>query len=86
MFGVGYTDVAKFYDGVFKFGVNHHEARIDQISPLGPDTALVMGKYRVTGKSPSGGAMEIAGFSTATYVRDGGRMKIRMLTALPPAS
>jgi ketosteroid isomerase-like protein len=50
---------------------------------LGSDAALAVGKFRVTGKDQSGAAIEVAGLWTATYVREGGKLKIRMLTAIP---
>jgi ketosteroid isomerase-like protein len=78
-----HTDIVKVYEGAFKAGINHVELNADQAWPLGSDTALGMGKYRVTGKSPSGAPIEVAGLWTATYVREGGKWKIRMLTTIP---
>jgi hypothetical protein len=48
-----------------------------------------MGKFRITGKNQSGASIEIAGLWTATYVREGGKWKVRMLAGIlkqpPPA-
>lgn len=77
------TDVVQLYEGMFKTGFNHAEITVDQVWPLGSDAALGMGKYRVTGKSREGGPIEAAGLWTATYVREGGKWKTRMLSALP---
>jgi ketosteroid isomerase-like protein len=78
-----HTDILKVYDRAFKAGINHMEVNIDQAWPLGSDTALGMGKYRVTGKNPSGNPIEDAGLWTATWVREGGEWKVRMLTTIP---
>jgi ketosteroid isomerase-like protein len=78
-----HTDIVKFYEGAFKAGINHIEVNTDQAWPLGSDTTLAMGKYRVTGKNPSGASIEDAGLWTATFVREGGKWKVRMLTTIP---
>jgi ketosteroid isomerase-like protein len=77
------TDVAQFYNGSFKAGFNRLDVTTDQVSALGPDTAIATGKYKVTGKNQSGAPTEAGGFWTATYVREGGKLKIRMLTGVP---
>lgn len=78
-----HTDILKVYESAFKAGINHMEVNIDQAWPLGSDTALGMGKYRVTGKNPSGNPIEDAGLWTAAWVREGGEWKVRMLTTIP---
>jgi ketosteroid isomerase-like protein len=77
------TDLVKYYEDTFKAGINHAEVKVDQAWPLGSDAALGLGKWRVTGKDQNGASMEFAGLWTATYVREAGRLKIRMLTAFP---
>jgi ketosteroid isomerase-like protein len=78
------TDIVKVYESAFKAGINHMEAHTDLILPLGSsDTALGMGKYRVTGKNPSGAPIAEGGLWTATFVREGGEWKIGMLTTIP---
>ena len=79
-------DVAEFYQGLFKAGFNHQEATVDQAWPLGTDTAIAMGEYHITGKKQTGEPLEVTGRWTAAYVRDGGDLKIRMLSAFPKAS
>jgi ketosteroid isomerase-like protein len=82
--GGAQTDLAQYYNGAFKAGFNQLEIKTDQGWPLGSDAALGMGTYRATGKNPSGAPIETAGLWTAAYVREGGKLKIRMLTAFPP--
>ena len=48
------TDIAQYYDAAFKDGPNQLEIKTDQVWPLGPDAALGMGKFQVTGKDQSG--------------------------------
>jgi ketosteroid isomerase-like protein len=79
------TDVAQRYEGIFKAGFNHEEQKVDQVWPLGADMALGLGEVHLTGKNQSGAPIDFAGRWTAVYVREGGTMKIRMLTALPKA-
>jgi len=78
-----HTDIVKVFEDTFKAGINHLQVNVDQAWPLGSDTALGMGKFRVTDKSPSRDPIEVAGLWTATYVREGGKWKIRMLTLIP---
>ena len=78
-----HTDIVKVYEDAFRAGVNHIEVNVDQAWPLGSDTMLGMGKYRVTGKNPSGASIEDAGLWTATFVREDGKWKVRMLTEIP---
>ena len=77
------TDIAQYFEDSFKTGLHRAETTVDQVWPLGPDTALGLGKYRVTGQSRVGAPIDAAGRWTATYVREGGKLKIRMLTAIP---
>jgi uncharacterized protein (TIGR02246 family) len=70
------TDIEQYFKDMFKMGFNRGESTVDQISPLGADTALGTGTYRIT--SP-----EIAGLWTATYVREDGKWKLRMLSVIP---
>jgi ketosteroid isomerase-like protein len=79
------TDIAELYQGVFKAGFDHQEATVDQAWPLGTDTAIAMGEYHITGKKQTGEPLEVIGRWTAAYVRDGGNLKIRMLSAFPKA-
>ena len=77
------ADITKVYEGTFKAGFDRNDATVDQVWPLGPDMALCMGEYTLSGRNPSGAAMETSGRWTAVDVREGGQWKIRMLTAFP---
>jgi ketosteroid isomerase-like protein len=78
-----HPDIAEFYQGLFKTGFNHNEITVDQAWPLGTDTALALGEYRISGKNQNGEPIEAAGRWTSVDVREGGNLKIRMLTAFP---
>jgi uncharacterized protein (TIGR02246 family) len=77
------TDLVKVAEGAFKAGFNHIEAKVDQVWTLGPDTAIGMGQARLTGKNQNGAPIEDGNFWTATYVKEGGKWKIRMLSSIP---
>jgi ketosteroid isomerase-like protein len=77
------TDIAQYFESNFKTGLARAETTLDQVWPLGPDTALGMGKYRITGRSREGAPIDTAGLWTATYVREGGKWKIRMQSVIP---
>jgi ketosteroid isomerase-like protein len=79
------TDIAEFYQGVFKAGFNHEDGTVDQAWPLGADAVVAMGEYHITGKKQSGEPLDVIGRWTAAYVRDGGNLKIRMLSSFPKA-
>lgn len=77
------SDIAEFYDGAFKAGFDHEEITVDQAWPLGSDMALAIGNYRLSGKNQSGAPIETGGIWTATYVTEDGKLKIRLLSAMP---
>ncbi|WP_051380623.1 DUF4440 domain-containing protein [Bradyrhizobium sp. WSM1743] len=77
------SDIAEFYQGAFKAGFDHEEITVDQAWPLETDMALAIGGYRLTGKNQSGAPLETGGIWTATYVTEGGKLKIRLLSAMP---
>lgn len=77
------TDIEQFYEGASKAGFDHEDITLTEVWPLGADAALAMGNYRLTGKNQSGAPMEIGGVWTAIDVREGGKLKIRMLSAIP---
>jgi len=72
-----------YYGGAFKAGMNKLEVTVDETWQIDNDTPGAMGKFRVTGKSDKGEAMEMAGIWTAAYVKEDGKWKARMLTAAP---
>ncbi|WFU75523.1 nuclear transport factor 2 family protein [Bradyrhizobium sp. CB2312] len=77
------SDIAEFYQGAFKAGFDREEITVGQAWPLGSDMALAIGNYRLTGKNQSGAPIETGGIWTATYVTEGGKLKIRLLSAMP---
>ena len=79
------SDVRKLFEAVIRAGFDHAEVQTDQFWSLGPDTAIGTGRSHYTGKNPSGTAIESSNFFTATYVKQDGKWKIRMLTGFPKA-
>ena len=77
------TDIEQLYQAIFKAGFDHQETTVHEAWPLGTDVALAIGQYRIAGKDPSGASIERGGYWTAPYVREDGKWKIRMQTALP---
>ena len=77
------TDLVKYAEGVLKAGFDHVEITVDQSSRLGPDTAIGTGQSHYTGKNQSGAPIEASAYWTATYVREGGIWKVRMLSGIP---
>src|ERR1700687_325111 len=75
--------IEQYYQNSFKTGFNHQEITVDDVSSLGPDSAIAMGEYRISGRSQNGSALEQNGRWTASDVREGGAWKIRLLTAVP---
>jgi uncharacterized protein (TIGR02246 family) len=77
------TNIEQYYQAAFKAGSNHKEISVDEVWSMGPDTVLAMGQFHITGKSPSGAPIDVAGIWTGTDVREGGNWKVRMLSAIP---
>jgi len=77
------TDIAEFYRGLFKAGLDFQESSVDDVWPVGGETAVAIGQFRTTGRASSGAAIEVRGYSTTTYVRVDGKWKIRMMSAIP---
>ena len=75
------TDVADIYQGVWKTGFDHLEVTVNQVWPLGIDTALVLGEYHTTGKNQDNAPIELVRLDRSC-VRDGGNWKIRMLSVM----
>ena len=80
-----HTDVAQFYAEAFKAGIERIEVTVKQAAPVGVDAIIGMGEYQTGGRAASGAVIGETGLWTATYVREGGVWKIRMLTGLPKA-
>jgi uncharacterized protein (TIGR02246 family) len=66
----------------FKNGFTRIELMVGQVSPLGLDTAVTIGKYHLTGQGRSG-PLEVDGHWSEVEVREGGVWKIRLLTFTP---
>ena len=74
---------AQLIEGWFKDGPRKVDTTFDQALPLGADKALGIGTLQITGKNLKGEPVDFKARWTATYVRDGGKWKIRMQTAVP---
>ena len=66
-----------------KTGFNHQDIALEDVWSLGPDAAISMGEYHISGRSQNGSVLESNGRWTAVEVREGGAWKIRLLTAFP---
>jgi len=75
--------VEQYYQNAFKTGFNHQDIALEDVSSLGPDAAISMGEYHISGRSQNGSVLESNGRWTAVEVREGGAWKIRLLTAFP---
>jgi len=82
MMGVHSID-AKFLEAFFKDGPRKIDTTFDQALPLGSDTALGIGTFQINGQTLKGEPVDLKGRWTATYVRDGGKWKLRMQTVTP---
>jgi len=71
------------YPGIFKAGFTKLNATTTQVHALGADAAIATGTYHLAGKDPKGTDLDAGGTWSATYVREGGKLKVRMLTAVP---
>jgi len=73
------------FEGMFKnSGLNHLDPpKVEQVIMIDPKVALGIGTYHQTGKKADGTAVESEGWWSATYVLDGDKWKLRMLTAAP---
>ena len=69
------TDIAQVVEGTFKAGFNHMESKVDQVWPLGSDTALGMGQVRFTGKNQSGASIEFRGLLDRNVCPRGRKME-----------
>jgi len=77
-------DIEQFYQPIFEAGIiDHYEASLDEYWSLDAAVATAVGQHRMTGKDHSGAPIERLGRWTATYVREGDKWKVQMLTALP---
>src|SRR5215472_12004809 len=75
----GQQDIEKNYEGAFATLPHHDSATADEIRPLGSGEFISVGAYHLTGS----GNNKVDGHWTAVYVPEAGKLKIRMLTAVP---
>ena len=78
----GTQAIIERYDGLFKLGANHLEVTRSQLTPLANDVAIALGEYHITGQGQNG-PIKVDGDWSATYVRDAGTWKIRLLSVVP---
>jgi len=84
----GPQEIEEFYQNLFKTGLNHVQTTVDQVFPLGTESAIYLGEYHVTGEGQSG-ALKADGHYTAVDMHESSTWKVRLLTAFPnppPAS
>ena len=74
--------IEESFNTQFKAGLAHIELVVDQVSPLGADAAVTIGKYQLTGQGRSG-PLKMDGHWSEVEVREGGVWKIRLLTVTP---
>jgi uncharacterized protein (TIGR02246 family) len=79
---IGQQEIEQNYKNAFNTVPQHDSATVDELSPLGTNTAFSVGQYHLIGKGKSG-PTKIDGYWTAVYVREGDTWKIRLLTAVP---
>ena len=74
--------IAESFKTQFKLGFNHIDLIVDQVSPLGTDAAVTIGRYQTTGRGQDG-LLRVEGHWTQVEVREAGAWKIRLLTVAP---
>ena len=74
--------IEESFNTQFKTGFAHIELKVDQVSPLGADAAVTIGKYQLTGQGRSG-LSKVNGHWTEVDVREEGVWKIRLFTVTP---
>jgi uncharacterized protein (TIGR02246 family) len=78
----GTQAIIQRYDGLFKLGANHLDVTRSQLTSLDNDVAIALGEYHVSGQGQNG-PIKVDGAWSATYVRDAGTWKIRLLNIVP---
>jgi uncharacterized protein (TIGR02246 family) len=80
----GQQEIQESYQQTFATYPHHDSATVDQIIPLGADAVMAVGQTHLTDSSGN----KIDGHWTAVFVPEGGKLKIKMITAFanpPPA-
>ena len=75
----GQQEIEQNYQKAFATFPHHDSATADKIIPLGAGEFMSVGEYHLVGSSNN----KIDGHRTAVYVPEDGKLKIRMLTAVP---
>jgi ketosteroid isomerase-like protein len=75
----GQQEIEQNMEKAFTTLPHHDSATADQIIPLGAGEFMSVGEYHLTGSSNN----KLDGHWTAVYVPEAGKLKIRMLTAVP---
>ncbi len=83
--GAGPQAIEEIFKTQFAIGFSHIHMIVDQVSPLGTDTAIAIGEYQLTGQGQSA-PLKVDGHWTEVGVREGGAWKIRLLTVVPTPS
>jgi uncharacterized protein (TIGR02246 family) len=78
----GTQAIVRRYEGFFKGGFTKMDTKVKQVAQLRDDVAIAWGEYEFIGQGKSGAA-KITGTWSATYVRDSGTWKCRLLNAIP---
>jgi ketosteroid isomerase-like protein len=78
----GQQEIEANYQNAFATLPHHDSATADEIIPLGAGGFMSIGEYHLTGSNNN----KIDGHWTAVYVPENGKLKIRMLTAVPDLS
>ena len=76
---VGRQDIEQNYTNAFKVLPENRSNPVIQISLLGPDAAFAVGEFHLSAE----GDKRSDGHWTAAYTREGGKWRIRLLTAVP---
>ena len=79
----GIQKPVEVYTPAFAAGFTKLDAKVVQAHSLGTDAAIATGTFHITGKDAKGADLDVSGKWTAGYVKEGGKLKIRMLTAVP---
>jgi hypothetical protein len=78
------TDIAQFYEGLFKNGLEKQEAKLNNVWPLSDGTVLTEGETNFfLAKTDTSEANMLPFRWTTVLVKEEGQMKFRLLTAFP---
>jgi ketosteroid isomerase-like protein len=80
---MGVIKPSEYYGNSFKAGFTKLDVTTTQVHALGSDAAVGTGTFHVTGKDKDGAMLDASGTWGATYIKEGGKLKVRMLTAAP---